>query len=111
MPVIVSGYVPLSLDTSGLHAEPVDFEFSDRDGLLAELKRHEFAEDAYSVYGGHPPDAHVLDRRGAGWAVYRSLGGVEFDLRLFDDELDACQELPDRVVSDPMTRPEGRGTP
>lgn len=86
----------------------MEFEFSDRAGLLSELKRHQFADDAYSLDGGHPADAHVLDRRGDSWAVYRSLGGVEFDLRLFQDEFDACQELLDRIVMDPMTRPEGR---
>jgi hypothetical protein len=87
----------------------VEFQFADVDGLARELARHDFAPEAYSLRGGHPDDGYGLDKRDSKWVVYRSLSGIETDLREFGDEQDACIELLDRIVRDPTTRPEARG--
>lgn len=91
-----------------VHPPGVEFSFSDREGLRRELERHEFAKEAYSLYGGHPPDAHCLDYREGRWWVYYSVDGRELAAASFEDEPSACLELLDRLVRDPHTRPEAR---
>ena len=53
----------------------------------------------YALYGGHPSEAYVLDRRPEGWVVYYAERGLETSLTVFDSEAAACNELLALVAS------------
>ena len=55
-------------------------------------------ESVYSLDGGHPSEALVLDERPPGWAVYYSERGQETGLTLFDSESEACAYMLEQLM-------------
>lgn len=76
------------------------FAPADRAGLGTHLHDLGIPQQAYSLTGGHPNEAYVLDQRGTGWVTYYSERGQETTLRSFDTEQDACQDLLGRLIRD-----------
>ena len=68
------------------------------------LADHGFDPNAYSLLGGHPPEAYVLDDRGSEWVVYYSERGLESGLASFPTEDLACRNLADLLWRDATTR-------
>lgn len=56
--------------------------------------------DAYDLDGGTPNEAHTLERRENGWAVYYSERGQRTSEKVFDTEDAACAELYRRIMGD-----------
>jgi hypothetical protein len=71
-----------------------------RDTLASLLDRLGVQPWAYSLYGAHSPDAHVMDHRREGWVVFYTERGDESSLVIFSTEAEACLELLDRVTSE-----------
>lgn len=46
-----------------------------------------------SLYRAHDDDTSVIDNRAAGWVVFYTERGEEFDLRVHDSEDAACRDL------------------
>jgi hypothetical protein len=46
-----------------------------------------------SLYGAHDNDRIVIDNRAAGWVVFYSERGGEFDLQAHPTEDDACRDV------------------
>jgi len=70
----------------------------------ADLKKHLHAlgvpSDAYSLDGGHPHEAYVLDRRGDHWITSYSERGMETGAYTFDTESQACTHPLQRITCD-----------
>ena len=75
-----------------------------REKLQRILDHCGFDPDAYSLFGGHPSEAYVLDDRGGEWVVYYSERGLESGLQSFPNEDLACRHLAERLWRDATTR-------
>lgn len=58
----------------------------------------------YSLEGGSHQDKHCIERSAGGWAVYYSERYERYNEKWFKYEEEACEELLNRLVSDPTTR-------
>ena len=76
----------------------------DRVTLKALLDAEQVDPAAYSLEGGMPSEAYVLEPRAADWAVYYSERGLRSDEVVFHTENEACSYLLDLVLSDDTTR-------
>jgi hypothetical protein len=77
-----------------------------RDRLKQALDDQAIDPRAYTLFGGHPSEVYVLDRRTA-WVVYYSERGLESGLRSFPNEDLACRHLLDLLMCDSGTRLPG----
>lgn len=59
---------------------------------------------SYSLEGGTPLEAYVLEVRPAAWAVFYSERGLRSGERQFGSEGEACDYLLELVLRDPTTR-------
>jgi hypothetical protein len=75
-----------------------------RDRLQRALDEHGFDPSAYSLFGGHPSEAYVIDDRRTEWVVYYSERGLESGLASFPSEDQACRHLADLLWRDQTTR-------
>jgi hypothetical protein len=75
-----------------------------RDRLKRVLDEHGFDPNAYSLFGGHPSEAYVLDNRGTEWVVYYSERGLESSLESLPSEDLACRHLADLLWRDLTTQ-------
>ena len=77
----------------------------ERAQLKAMLEHEGVCEDAYSLEGGHPSEAYVLDQVSGGrWRVYYSERGQEVGPACFDSEAKAVEHLLGLLRADPSTR-------
>lgn len=76
----------------------------DRETLKALLDAEDVDPTAYSLDGGMPFEAYVLERRSSEWAVYYSERGLRSSEVVFETEDDACAHLLDLVLRDSTTR-------
>lgn len=74
-----------------------------RERLATLLEQFSIPEDAYSLDGGHPSEAFVIDRVPEGWVFYYSERGEENSRRVFADEDTACRYLLAEVLMDVWT--------
>jgi hypothetical protein len=72
--------------------------------LREKLSNMNTRPDAYSLDGGHPSEAYVLDQRGSKWRVYYSERGQETGAREFPNEEEACEYFLDLLSRDSSTR-------
>ena len=75
-----------------------------RDSLKQILDDNKVGQSVYSLSGGHPSEAYVMDDRRSEWVVYYSERGLETGLSAFLDEDQACRHLLDLLLRDPTTR-------
>lgn len=68
-----------------------------KDELVVWAAANGIPRDSYSLEGGHPSEALVLDARGPTWAVYYSERGLEQDLNVFIHESDALKYFRTRL--------------
>lgn len=61
--------------------------------LKERLERENVKQSAYSLEGGLPSEAFVLNQNGNQWEVYYSERGNKSGLKIFDSENDACDEF------------------
>jgi hypothetical protein len=59
---------------------------------------------AYSLDGGMPYEAYVLERRPEGWLVYYSERGLRTQEAGFESESEGCAHLLELLLRDPTTR-------
>lgn len=78
----------------------------DRESLKALLDAEGVDPSAYSLDGGMPFEAYVLERRPSDWAVYFSERGLRSGEVVFQSEDEACAHLLDLVLRDDTTRRE-----
>jgi hypothetical protein len=64
-----------------------------RDEFVAWTAQSGIEADCFSLDGGHPSEAFVLDRRGSAWVVYYSERGLETAGRTFGSERQALDYL------------------
>jgi hypothetical protein len=76
----------------------------DRETPEALLDAENVDPTAYSLDGGIPFEAYVLERRSPDWAVYYSERGLRSGEVVFQTEDDACAHLLDLVRRDATTR-------
>jgi len=76
----------------------------DREALKALLDAENVDPSAYSLEGGMPLEAYVLERRPSDWAVYYSERGIRSGEVTFETEDGACAHLLDLVLRDSTTR-------
>ncbi len=60
--------------------------------------------DAYSLDGGMPDEAYVLERRPDCWLVFYSERGLRTAETRFESESGACAHLLELLLRDPTTR-------
>jgi len=75
-----------------------------RQQLQATLREENVRDDAYSLNGGHMPEAYTLSQRDDRWVVYYSERSLESGKREFATESEACQKLLNQIRNDPTTR-------
>ena len=75
-----------------------------RDMLKALLHREGVDPSAYSLEGGMPFEAYVLEQRPTAWVVFYSERGIRTGEVEFATEDEACSYLLDLVLRDPTTR-------
>lgn len=68
-----------------------------RDELAARLQREGVPATWYHLYGAHFEGRVVIDHRAAGWFVFFTERGGEYDTRRFETEAAACAELYSRL--------------
>jgi len=61
--------------------------------LKERLEREGARTNLYTLEGGFPNEAYVLNRTGNQWEVYYSERGQKSGLEIFDNENDACEYL------------------
>ncbi len=61
--------------------------------LEKRLEQERAEKSAYSLEGGFPNEAFVLNQNGNQWEVYYSERGQKSGLVIFDNENDACEYL------------------
>ena len=76
----------------------------DRERLRALLDAEDVDPAAYSLDGGLPFEAYVLERQPLGWAVYYSQRGLRSNEEPFTTEDEACARLLELVLRDSTTR-------
>lgn len=69
----------------------------DREELAARLEDEAIPVGWYHLYGAHFDGRHVIDHRAAGWFVFFTERGDEWDVRRFETEAGACAELYSRL--------------
>ena len=75
-----------------------------RETLKALLDNEDIDPNVYSLDGGMPYEAYVLERRSSDWAVYYSERGLRSGEVVFETEDDACSHLLDLLLRDSATR-------
>lgn len=70
-----------------------------REELAAHLEELGLRSGTYDLYGHHPDDAIVMDRRRRHWVVFYTERGKEFSTKKFKDEASACADLLERVLA------------
>lgn len=78
----------------------------DREALKALFDAENVDPSAYSLDGGMPFEAYVLEPRASDWAVYYSERGLRSGEVVFQTEDEACAHLLDLVLRDSTTRRE-----
>ena len=81
-----------------------NFDCVNRSELAEAAERGGIRPEAYSLVGGLPTEAYVLDLVEGGWTVYYSERGKRRDEVRFDTEHEACDYLLLKLVGDPTTR-------
>ena len=76
----------------------------DRSAVKTLLDTENVDPAAYSLDGGTPSEAYVLERRCAEWAVYYSERGLRSSEVVFQTEDEACSHLLDLMLRDETTR-------
>ncbi len=76
----------------------------DRESLKALLDAEDVDPAAYSLDGGLPFEAYVLERRPCDWVVYYSQRGMRSSEEAFEVEGDACARLLELILRDSTTR-------
>lgn len=76
----------------------------DRDTVKTLLDAENVDPGAYSLEGGMPFEAYVLERRVSNWAVYYSERGLRSGEVVFNSEDEACSYFLDLVLRDLTTR-------
>lgn len=61
------------------------------------LNKGNIPNDAYSLEGGFPNEAYCLNEEDGKWQVYYSERGRKSNLKEYDMEEEACQELYKRL--------------
>lgn len=61
--------------------------------LKERLQQEGVRADLYSLEGGFPVEAYVLNQSGNHWEVYYSERGYKNALEVFDNESDACENI------------------
>ncbi|SEE94177.1 hypothetical protein [Jiangella alba] len=72
--------------------------------LQALFDAEQIDPDSYSLDGGTPTEAYVLEQMPSGWAVYYAERGLRTAEMAFESESEACDQLRTLVLSDPTTR-------
>ena len=75
-----------------------------RKTLKALLDNENIDPKVYSLDGGMPYEAYVLEHRSFDWAVYYSERGLRSGEVVFETEADACSHLLDLLLRDSATR-------
>jgi hypothetical protein len=76
-----------------------------REELREELQRRRIRTDAYSLDGGLPNDAIILDVEDGKWVVFYHERGKRDVLGRFKSEQEACECLLETLSSDPVYTP------
>lgn len=78
--------------------------YVNRDLLQKLLDKEGIDPSAYSLDGGSPFEAYVLEERAPSWTVYYSERGLRSGEVEFESEDEACSYLLELVLRDPTTR-------
>lgn len=76
----------------------------DRSALKAVLDSEDVDASAYSLTGGMPFEAYVLECNPAGWSVFYSERGQRSGEVAFQTEEEACAHLLELILRDSTTR-------
>ncbi len=75
-----------------------------RETLKALFDAEDIDPAAYSLDGGLPFEAYVLEHRPCDWVVYYSQRGMRSSEEAFETENEACARLLELVLRDSTTR-------
>jgi hypothetical protein len=76
----------------------------DRGTLKTILDAEGIDTESYSLDGGLPFEAYVLEERANAWGVYYSERGLRSNEVVFESEDEACRHLLDLLLADSTTR-------
>ena len=68
--------------------------------LKRKLMENSVPEDMYSLEGGLPNEAYVLNKKDSLWEVYYSERGIKSGLRHFESEEQACDYIYELIIDD-----------
>lgn len=65
--------------------------------LLTKLIEENIPSDSYSMQGGLPNDRYCIEKTNYGWDVYYSERGIRTNLKHYDSEDEACNDIYNRL--------------
>ena len=77
-----------------------------RESLRTLLDSEGIDPRAYSLDGGFTSDVYVLEEVKSNWAVFYSERGRRWDESEFSTEGEACEDILERLLNDPLARRE-----